>query len=218
MEEMNKTEVMQKLELKIEKCQKCELYKESQKSVPGSGNIDADIVFIGEAPGAREDATGVPFVGRAGKLLDYLLSEIGLKRSDIWIGNVIKHRPPKNRDPTPAEIMACEPYLTVQLRAIRPKLIVTLGRFAMYYFHKEGKISRDHGSLIELTNSKLGFKVFIYPVYHPAAGLRNGALKEALEEDFRRIPQVLEQIKLDQVENIVSSSEEEERGQIKLDL
>jgi len=214
---MNKTEVMQRLALKIKECRECDLYKEAQKAVPGSGNIDADIIFIGEAPGAREDATGIPFVGRAGKLLDFLLSEIGLKRQDVWIGNVIKHRPPNNRDPTPAEIVACEPYLTVQLRTIKPKLIVTLGRFAMYYFYKGGKISRDHGNLIRISDSKFGSGTFIYPVYHPAAGLRNGAFKEALEEDFRRIPQVLEQIKLDRVENIVSSSVEE-KGQIKLDL
>ena len=215
---MNKTEVIQKLELKIKECQKCDLYKEAQKAVPGSGNIDADIVFVGEAPGAREDATGIPFVGRAGKLLDFLLSEVGLRRSDVWIGNVIKHRPPGNRDPTTAEIAACEPYLTVQIRTIRPKLIVTLGRFAMYYFYKGGKISQDHGNLIKISDSKFGFRTFIYPVYHPAAGLRNGSLRAALEEDFRRIPQVLEQIKLDQVENIISSSAEEERGQMKLNL
>jgi len=215
---MNKTEVMQKLATNVKECQKCGLYREAQKAVPGSGNVNADIVFIGEAPGAREDATGIPFVGRAGRLLDFLLSEIGLDREDVWIGNVIKHRPPNNRDPTTAEISACESYLTVQLRVIKPKLIVTLGRFAMYYFYKAGKISRDHGNLIQIDSPKLGTKIYVYPIYHPSAGLRNGSFREALEEDFKRIPKLLEQIESGQLQNTVFSTSEDQKGQIKLDL
>lgn len=209
---------MKKIARQVETCQKCRLHKQAQNAVPGEGNINADIVLIGEAPGANEDKTGRPFVGRAGKLLESLLEDIGLTRKDVWIGNIIKHRPPKNRDPLQDEIKACEPYLTVQLRTIRPKLVVTLGRFAMYYFYKEGKISQDRGNLIEVTDSKVGRKLFVYPVYHPAAGLRNGKFREALESDFRRIPQILKEIELDQVKNVASSRKEEQKGQIKLDL
>ncbi|MBD3366028.1 uracil-DNA glycosylase [candidate division WWE3 bacterium] len=213
-------EVMEKITAKVEKCEKCRLCKEAKNAVPGEGDINADIVFIGEAPGANEDKTGRPFVGRAGQLLESLLGEIGLSREEVWIGNIIKHRPPKNRDPKPDEIAACEPYLTVQLRTIRPKLIVTLGRFAMYYFHKGGKISRDRGNLIKVDSKKVGSVLNVYPVYHPAAGLRNGRFREALEEDFMRIPQILKEIELEQVQNKNSSTyrEEEQKGQIKLDL
>ncbi len=214
---MKKSEIMDKITLQVGKCQKCRLYKEANKAVPGEGNINADIVFIGEAPGANEDKTGRPFVGRAGSLLDSLLEDIGLKREDVWIGNIIKHRPPSNRDPKQDEIAACEPYLTVQLRTIKPKLVVTLGRFAMYYFHKGGKISRDRGNLIEVKDSEVGQKLYVYPVYHPAAGLRNGRFREALEEDFKRIPQILKQIELDEIK-YKTSSPEELKGQMKLNL
>ena len=215
---MQKNEVMEKIAKKVRDCKKCRLYKEAQNAVPGEGSLDPEIVFIGEAPGAQEDKTGRPFVGRAGRLLESLLEEIGMKREDVWIGNIIKHRPPGNRDPKPDEIGACEPYLTVQLRILQPKLIVTLGRFAMYYFYKGGKISRDHGNLIRVENSKVDKDLFVFPVYHPAAGLRNGRFREALEEDFRRIPQILKQIELDQVKIKTSTSVEESKGQIKLDL
>lgn len=203
---------MGKIADKISSCEKCRLYKTAKKAVPGEGNVNADIVFVGEAPGATEDKTGRPFVGRAGKLLEEMLNSIGLKRTDVWIGNIIKHRPPNNRNPQPDEIRACTPYLTVQLKTINPKLVITLGRFAMEYFYKSGKISRDHGNLI---TTKEG--VHVYPVYHPAAALRNGNFRQALEEDFERIPLILKQIDLDQV-NKFSSSDEEEEGQMKLDF
>lgn len=215
---MKKSDVMEKIEKQVNRCEKCSLYKTANNAVPGEGNVNADIVFIGEAPGAQEDKTGRPFVGRAGKLLESLLNEVNLSREKVWIGNVIKHRPPNNRDPSSVEIAACEPYLTVQLRTIRPKLIVTLGRFAMYYFHKNGKISRDHGNLIKVESSKVGQNLFVYPVYHPAAGLRNGRFREALEEDFKRIPQILKEIELEQARYKTSSSVEDAGGQIKLDL
>ncbi len=215
---MKKSDVMEKLEMQIRHCEKCRLYKKATKAVPGEGDINTDIVFIGEAPGANEDKTGRPFVGRAGNLLESLLEEIGLTREEVWIGNIIKHRPPKNRDPKTDEIEACEPYLTIQLRAIKPKLIVTLGRFAMYYFHKSGKISRDHGNLIKVESSKVGENLLVYPVYHPAAGLRNGRFREALEDDFRRIPQILKQIELDEVQYSAAPSQEDLAGQQRLDL
>ena len=185
---MNKEAVLKQVEQNVNHCKECRLYEEANKAVPGEGNIDADIVFIGEAPGANEDKTGRPFVGRAGNLLEKLLNEIGYSREDVWIGNIIKHRPPGNRDPLKDEIIACQPYLKLQLKAIRPKLVVTLGRFAMNYFYKEGKISRDRGQL-----KKIG-DLYVYPVYHPAAGLRNGNFRKALRDDFLDIPEVLKYI------------------------
>lgn len=208
---MEKTELLDKLAKQISVCKRCPLYETALNPVPGEGNITTSIAFIGEAPGATEDKTGHPFVGRAGNLLDELLQEIGLNRKDIWIGNIIKHRPPNNREPLPNEITACAPFLTVQLRAIRPKLVVTLGRFAMYYFYKDGKISRDHGNLIKADNG-----LFVYPVYHPAAALRNGDFLRDLKEDFKRIPQVLKQVDIEK--STISSSSEEEKGQLKLNL
>ena len=183
---MNKKAIIQQVEKNVLTCKKCRLCEQAKNGVPGEGNIDSEIVFIGEAPGAKEDETGRPFVGRAGKLLESLLSEVGRKREDVWIGNIIKHRPPKNRDPLPDEILACQPYLKLQLEAIQPKLIVTLGRFAMNYFYKEGKITRDHGTLKKVD------QYYIYPVYHPAAALRNGNFAAVLKSDFIKIPKVLQ--------------------------
>jgi uracil-DNA glycosylase len=145
--------------------------------------------------------------------LESMLDDIGLKREEVWIGNIIKHRPPKNREPTQKEIQACEPYLTVQLKAINPKLVVTLGRFAMYYFHNTGKISRDHGNLITTPEG-----LHVYPVYHPAAGLRNGKFREALEDDFKRIPQILKQIELGSRNKNLPSSRGAQEGQLKLEI
>jgi uracil-DNA glycosylase len=186
---MQKEALLLQIEKNIKNCTKCRLCRSAKNAVPGEGSINADLVFIGEAPGSREDATGRPFVGRAGKLLETLLAEIGYKREDVWIGNIIKHRPPQNRDPFKDEIAACEPFLTMQLKSINPKLIVTLGRFAMYYFYKEGKISRDHGNAIKVNG------MVVYPVYHPAAALRNPGFAQALREDFGKIPSILEKLK-----------------------
>lgn len=177
--------MMEQIENNVKRCQKCRLCKTATNAVPGEGDIDSEIVFVGEAPGATEDATGRPFVGRAGKLLESLLKEIGYERKDVWIGNIIKHRPPENRDPLPDEIVSCQPYLTLQLQTIKPKLIVTLGRFSMNYFYPEGRITRDHGRLI-----KLG-EYMVYPVYHPAAALRSVEMAKTLREDFLKIPNVL---------------------------
>lgn len=185
---MNKEDLLNQVVNNVKNCKKCKLYQDAKNPVPGEGSSHAKLVFIGEAPGASEDATGRPFVGRAGKLLEGLLHKIGLTREDVWIGNIIKHRPPNNRDPLPEEIAACAPYLKLQLEAIDPKLIVTLGRFAMNYFYKDGKISRDRGRLIKLKQFN------VYPVYHPAAGLRNPTMLEALKQDFLRIPKILEQV------------------------
>jgi DNA polymerase len=206
---MNKKETMQQIENNVKNCQKCRLYKGAHNPVPGEGDINAEIIFIGEAPGANEDATGRPFVGRAGKLLERLLAKIGYTREQVWIGNIIKHRPPGNRDPMPDEIRACVPYLNLQLKTLDPKLIVTLGRFAMNFFYPEGKISRDRGRLIKSKDHH------VYPVYHPAAGLRNSKLLADLRDDFLRIPEVLEKIKSGQIEP-ATEEESSPDGQLKL--
>lgn len=188
---MNKDKIflIEQIEKEIKHCQKCILCSLAKNSVPGEGNINAEIVFIGEAPGATEDELGRPFVGRAGKLLDGLLKALKIDRSEVWIGNIVKHRPPKNRDPLTDEIKACEGYLTRQLDIINPLLVITLGRFSMNYFYPDGKISRDHGNLL-----KLG-KYNVFPVYHPAAALRNGNMFEALKKDFAKIPSMLRSLK-----------------------
>lgn len=186
---MDKKELMAEIERNVRVCKKCRLYEGAHNPVPGEGNINSEIVFIGEAPGQVEDETGRPFVGRAGKLLEQLLLKIGYKRTDVWIGNIIKHRPPENRDPLPDELQMCEKYLELQLKAINPVLVVTLGRFSMNYFYPDGKITRDRATVIKAK----GYNV--YPVYHPAAALRNPTMASVLAEDFKKIPQVLAGIK-----------------------
>jgi uracil-DNA glycosylase family 4 len=209
---MNKTQIITRIENNVKSCEKCRLCKTAKNPVPGEGNINSEVIFIGEAPGQVEDDTGRPFVGRAGKLLELLLKDIGLKREDIWIGNIIKHRPPENRDPLPDEIIACEPYLTLQIKTIAPLLIVTLGRFSMNYFYPDGKISRDRAHVI----SAKGFNV--YPVYHPAAALRNPTMAQVLKQDFLNIPNVLKQLKGISVTPDPEESGTNVDGQLKLGL
>ncbi|MEK7595546.1 MAG: uracil-DNA glycosylase [Patescibacteria group bacterium] len=182
---MNKLEVLSQIEKAVKTCKKCRLCKGAKNAVPGEGDINSKVVFIGEAPGANEDEQGRPFVGRAGKLLDDMLRGIGLKRESVWIGNIIKHRPPENRSPMADEVRACSPYLEAQLKAINPKIIVTLGKFALEFFDKEGKISRDHG-----VPKKIG-NFIVYPLYHPAAALRNPAVDQVLRSEFRKIKTLL---------------------------
>jgi uracil-DNA glycosylase len=176
--------LLKKIADQIQECQKCGLCKTATQAVPGHGDQNAKLVFIGEAPGFQEDQTGLPFVGRSGKLLDFLLGQIGMSREQVWIGNIIKHRPPENRDPTEEEILACKPYLTEQLQILKPELIVTLGRFSMNYFLPNEKISQAHGNIFNVTYR-------IYPVYHPAAALRSPQMKNALILDFLKIKDIL---------------------------
>lgn len=169
--------------------------------VPGEGNPDADILFVGEAPGQREDELGRPFVGAAGKFLDELIASIGLTREEIFIANLIKHRPPNNRDPLPEEIAAYSPWLEKQIEIIQPKLFVTLGRFSLQYFlGAELSISKIHGE-----PKRRGSRVIV-PMYHPAAALYSGSLRSTLEADFAKIPKVLEMIKVRK--NIVEDASE----------
>lgn len=151
----------------------------------GEGNIDCSVCFIGEAPGFNEDQLRRPFVGRAGKLLDQLITEIGWKREDIYITNIVKRRPPENRDPLPEEIEAYKPYLARQIEIINPKVIATLGRFSMNYFLPFAKISRDHGKVFE-TNGRI-----IFHLYHPAAALRATGILDDLRKDFKKLPDVV---------------------------
>jgi DNA polymerase len=172
-------------------CTRCALAQGRTQVVYGSGNPNADLVFVGEAPGFHEDQQGVPFVGQAGKLLDKLLAGIELTRADVMVVNVLKCRPPGNRDPLPEEIGACEPHLFRQIELIEPKVVATLGNFATKLLSgKPAGITKVHGYEQEVT---LGSRtVSLYPLYHPAAALYTPSMLEVLEADFARIPGLLE--------------------------
>jgi DNA polymerase len=171
-------------------CTKCALAKGRTQVVFGSGNPDAELMFVGEAPGFHEDQQGLPFVGQAGKLLDRLLEGIGMTRADVYIANVLKCRPPGNRDPVPDEIAACEPHLFRQIELIEPSLVATLGNFATKLLSgRPAGITRVHGHEQEVT---LGVRrVLLYPLYHPAAALYTPSMLKVLEADFARIPDLL---------------------------
>lgn len=169
-------------------CQKCSLAQGRTNTVPGEGPENAEIMMIGEAPGFHEDRQGRPFVGAAGNLLDELLAVINLKRNEIYICNVLKCRPPQNRDPQPDEMEACKPYLDQQIELIKPKVIITISRFAMARWFAEKKISEIHGA-----PKKIGDLV-VLPMYHPAAALHQPSLRRVLEEDFKKIPGILKEM------------------------
>jgi len=166
-----------------------DLAKTATNLVMGDGNVDADIVFIGEAPGKNEDEQGVPFVGAAGKFLDAMLETINLKRADIYITNIVKYRPPNNRDPLPEEKSTFWPYLVRQLDVINPKIVVTLGRHSMEYFLPEQKISQIHGQPKRVQFGER--KLVIMPLYHPAAALYNGGMRQTLSDDFMKLPKLI---------------------------
>jgi len=178
----------------VRACRRCGLWKTRRNAVPGEGNPEAKIMFVGEAPGYWEDVKGRPFVGAAGKFLDTLLAEAGLQRSQVFIGNVLKCRPPGNREPAPAEVEACTPFLDRQILAIKPKLIVTLGHYSTaYIFSKAGivfkGITEARGKFYQA--NVLGLAVTVFPTLHPAAGLYNAKYRRILLEDFRRLKAVL---------------------------
>jgi uracil-DNA glycosylase family 4 len=175
----------------VRTCERCPLYETRTQAVFGAGNANADLMFVGEAPGAQEDLQGIPFVGRAGKLLDELLAENGLARDDVFIANVLKSRPPGNRDPQPDEIEACKPYLFRQVELIEPTVICTLGNFSTKLLTgSQTGISRVHG--VPQVHQLGQRTVQIFPIYHPAAGLRTPSVKEILREDFTRLPALLQ--------------------------
>lgn len=170
-----------------------DLAREAKNLVMGDGNVNTEIVLIGEAPGKNEDETGLPFVGAAGKFLNEMLGSAGMERKDIYITNIVKYRPPDNRDPLPEEKEAFWPYLVRQLEVIQPKIVVTLGRHSMEYFLPGQKISAIHGQ-----PKRISFgdgKLVIVPLYHPAAALYNGSMRATLVEDFMKLPKIIEIIK-----------------------
>lgn len=166
-------------------CTACELCRGAKQGVPGEGPLPTEIMFIGEAPGFHEDQQGRPFIGAAGKFLEELLGKIGLERADVYITNVVKHRPPGNRDPLPDEMAACRPFLDRQIELVDPKMIVTLGRFSMARWFPGGRISQIHGQPKTVDGR------MIVPMYHPAAALHQAALKATIEADFLRLPRYL---------------------------
>lgn len=173
---------------------KCELRRTATQAVFGNGNAESEIVFIGEAPGKNEDEKGIPFVGAAGKFLEEMLSGVGKKREDIYITNIVKYRPPNNRDPEPKEKEDCNTWLINELKIISPKLIVFLGRHSMTRFFPTEKISEIHGKLLIKMIPELEKKQAFLPLYHPAAALYNGSMRETLIKDFKKIPKALEKI------------------------
>ena len=175
-------------------CQRCILAQSRKNPVPGEGPQNAQVLFIGEGPGFHEDQQGRPFVGAAGHFLEELLAEIGLTREDVYICNVIKCRPPQNRDPLPEEIEACKPFLDRQIEIISPQMIVTLGRFSMERYFPAAKISQMHGQ-----PRKIGGIIY-YPIYHPAAALHQPKWRQVVQDDMSRIPQILSQA--DRIANV----------------
>lgn len=185
---MTKEEALLAVAKRIAECERCKYYPD-QNPVPGEGNPDAQIMFIGEAPGAKENETGRPFVGAAGKLLEEMLNSIGLERQDVFIANIIKYQPPGNRDPLPEEIRFQLPFLLKQIAIIKPKLICFLGRHSMSAFlSDQGTISQIHGQLIRKDNQ------WYLPLYHPAAALYNGGMRQTLLDDFQKIPEYMDRI------------------------
>lgn len=172
----------------VARCTDCDLHQGRTNAVPGEGAPDAELMFIGEGPGVQEDRQGRPFVGPAGQFLEELLASIGLSRRQVYIANMVKCRPPQNRDPLPAEIGACSKYLNRQIELIDPKLIVTLGRFSLARFFPGESISRARGRVRERDGRR------IYPIMHPAAALYRQEMRSSIVEDFRRIPEILEQL------------------------
>jgi DNA polymerase len=183
-------ELLKGVYAEVRDCTRCPLHLTRTQAVFGAGNADAELMFIGEAPGASEDRMGLPFVGAAGKLLDRLLEEIGMDRKDVWIGNVLRCRPPDNRDPQPKEIESCQGYLFEQVRLIEPTVICTLGNFSTKLLRGDPTgITRLHGKpeVIELGARA----VRLYPIFHPAAALYTPRMLETLREDFARLPELL---------------------------
>lgn len=185
-------EALVSLYREVSGCRRCPLHESRTKAVFGAGDADAGLMFVGEAPGAEEDRQGLPFVGRAGQLLNRLLEEIGLRREDVFIANILKSRPPGNRDPLPEEIQACWPYLERQIELIEPRVIATLGNFATKRITQNpAGITRVHG--VPQVHEVGGRAVFVFPLLHPAAALRTPRMAETLREDFAKLPALLDE-------------------------
>ncbi|MEK7611238.1 MAG: uracil-DNA glycosylase [Patescibacteria group bacterium] len=204
---MHKEKLLEQLARQIIRCKLCRLYRTRHYAVPGVGDSNAQICFVGEGPGYNEDQQGKPFVGRAGDLLEMLLRSIGTRREKVWISNVVKCRPPENRNPMVDEVRTCKAFLIEQLKAIGPKMIIPLGRYALEHFLPDGKISRDHGKPFYVSGK------IIYPLYHPAAALRSEKVLLQLKAEFRRIPAIL---KMDKSEMKVVGKKKDDENQMSL--
>jgi DNA polymerase len=184
---MTAEDTLARIAKEVTVCTNCALHHSRKKSVPGEGPATAEIMFIGEGPGFHENEQGRPFVGAAGKFLDQLLAQAGVTRAEVWIGNVVKCRPPQNRDPLPEELAACNEYLEQQIQAINPSIIVTLGRYSMNKFFPGAKISTVHGQM-----RRVGDR-YVIAMFHPAAALHQAALKPDILADFAKLPELLKQ-------------------------
>ena len=199
---MNPEEMLSQVAREVSGCTRCELHRTRKNAVPGEGPAHAEIMLIGEGPGFHENEQGRPFVGAAGKFLEELLAQAGLKRSDVWIGNVVKCRPPGNRDPQPEELAACDAYLERQIQAINPQIIITLGRFSMGKYMPGAKISAVHGQMRRVGNR------FVIPMFHPAAALHQPKYKPQLLADFARLPKLLEQARAERSREAPANEDE----------
>ncbi|GCE18933.1 uracil-DNA glycosylase [Dictyobacter kobayashii] len=212
---MSSEEILQEIAVEVSTCARCRLCQGRTKAVPGEGSPGAKVMFIGEGPGYHEDKQARPFVGPAGQFLDELLASINLKRSDVFITNVVKCRPPSNRDPEPDEMAACNEYLDRQIAALNPQVIVTLGRFSMAKFFGSEKISAIHGRA-----RKKDGRICI-PMFHPAAGLHDHTKKDAIRQDFKKIPLVIaeaERLAAEQPARVVVQKKREEEPPQQLSL
>ena len=211
---MNAEETLTQIAREVATCTNCALHHSRKKAVPGEGPAQAEIMFIGEGPGFHENEQGRPFVGAAGQFLDQLLQQAGVTRADVWIGNVVKCRPPGNRDPLPEELAACDVYLEKQIAAINPSIIVTLGRFSMNKFMPGAKISQVHGQMRKVGNR------YVIAMFHPAAALHQASLKPAILADFGKLPELLKQARAglgrEKVEVQNQPEEKEEPKQLSL--
>ncbi len=198
---MSAKDELEQIAQQVAQCQLCELHFSRKRAVPGEGPANAEVMFIGEGPGFHENEQGRPFVGAAGKFLDELLAKIGLRRDQVFITNVVKCRPPSNRDPKPEEVEICtRTYLERQIQAINPKVIITLGRYSMGLFLANAKISEVHGQSFWVKGR------LIVPMYHPAAGLHQLSLKPEIERDFLRLPELLEKSRQSEQESAPPSN------------
>jgi DNA polymerase len=190
---MNKAQTLLGIQTKHAEENTCALKATATQAVFGKGSVDAQIIFIGEAPGKNEDLQGVPFVGASGKFLDEMLARANFKRDDIYITNIVKYRPPENRDPTQQEIKACQSWLHEEIATIRPVVIVTLGRYAFNHFIPDVKIGEVHGQSFTKNIPGIGKQTF-FALYHPAAALYNGSMRETLIKDFLKVSNLVEEI------------------------
>ena len=206
---MSTEEKLNKLAQEISACTKCALHETRKKSVPGDGPANAEILFIGEGPGFHENEQGHPFVGASGKFLDQLLAQAGLTRTEVFICNVVKCRPPGNRDPLPDEIVACDIHLEEQIKIINPSIIVTLGRISMNKFIPAAKITAVHGQIRKVDER------FVIPMFHPAAALHQAALKPSILADFVRLPDQLNEARAALGKPVIVAKKKEEINQDK---